>query len=185
MKASLLLRGATFGLAVSFLIAWNSASALAQAQPQPQPAKGDGAAGAQAPPARTGEPKSNLIRSLMKMLDDEGAASSEEKQRVRDMLMDADAELARSGGANLMKTIMDANKKPVGFRVGGTKSRRRSVDGAAPQKPGEEVKPAVQPKPVAPVTPAPVTPAPVKPTTPAPPKKTPEVEDPFAVPEKQ
>src|SRR5690349_7229256 len=107
-------RSAAILLAFGLWISWSASSAQAQAQPPRTQPAGDGAAGAKAPPPANGEPKSNLIRSLMKMLDDEGGVDAAEKKRVRDMLMEADAELARSGGANLMKTMMDANKKTVG-----------------------------------------------------------------------
>jgi hypothetical protein len=108
----------------------------------PQPAAAQPAAGDE-----PREPKSPIVRELLKRLDEiAGDGSEEESKLVRDVLLDADEELSNSLGDHSRDKILKANNKPPMIRVG---TRRTTGSKAAPPAPPvveEPAKPAAPPE---------------------------------------
>jgi len=122
-----------------------------------QPPAGEQPAGGNANENEKKEPKSRLVRALMKQmdeLDDAGEGTAEERREIRRLLMQADDELYRSTGKAAILKIKAANKRAKAFRV--RKSRRS----------GAIARPAPAP-PAVPAKAAPAPPAGKRPTPPA------------------
>jgi hypothetical protein len=69
--------------------------------------------------AAASEPKSPMVRAILKVLEEIGTeqGTEEERRLVREQLLQADAELAQSLGDNSRRKIMQANQKPRAFRI--------------------------------------------------------------------
>jgi len=87
------------------------------------------------------EAKSRIVRALLDWLDEnEGDGTEEERELVRDTLMEADEELHRSLGDNLKEKIRRANRKPPRIIVGDPK-RRQSMETPSTDQPLAPVNP--------------------------------------------
>lgn len=95
-----------------------AAESLASANAPSASSSTKGAVGSGPSAADDEEPKSPIVKHLLDALNSLSEGTSEEHEMMRDILRDADQELADSLGENSLRRIQAANNTHRGIRVG-------------------------------------------------------------------